>query len=160
MKILIVCSSNICRSPFAEMYLRRLVANNDVLKQKVEWVQSSAVLNKSKAIHPKAVAALREYGFDDKEILSHKPQFLYFNSRPFKEADIIIGMSRIHKFLLPIWYKKKYRNLSELAVNKYVAIADPFLSKSQEDYNACMKQIAFYVERVAEKIEKDEICVR
>ena len=51
--VLFVCSSNVCRSPYCEFMLRRMVENDDDLRGKVD-VCSSAVFNRSKSIFPKA----------------------------------------------------------------------------------------------------------
>ena len=52
MKILFVCSSNVCRSPYAEFVFRRLVAQSPVLSAAGIEVSSSAVFNKSGSIFP------------------------------------------------------------------------------------------------------------
>lgn len=154
MKILIICSSNICRSPFAEFYLRRKVNNDVILGDKIEWIKSSAVLNKSKKIHNKASLALQKEGFLLEEINTHKPSFYYSDKTAFNEADIIIGMSKIHKILLPKKYHKKYFTLSEVAVGKYIKIPDPFLAKTQDLYNSAMEPIKEYVDIYFNKLKK------
>lgn len=50
MKILFVCSSNVCRSPYAEYVFRRMVEQSPVLSAAGITVSSSAVFNKSKVI--------------------------------------------------------------------------------------------------------------
>lgn len=56
--VLFVCSSNVCRSPYCEFMLRRMVENDDDLRGKVD-VCSSAVFNRSKSIFPKALDILK-----------------------------------------------------------------------------------------------------
>ena len=58
MKILIVCSSNICRSPYCEYMLNRMRESDEGLKSKITWIQSGAVFHQCKRLHPKARAAL------------------------------------------------------------------------------------------------------
>lgn len=87
--VLFVCSSNVCRSPYCEFMLRRMVENDDDLRGKVD-VCSSAVFNRSKSIFPKAVDILKREGFDEREILAHKPSFKTDKAR-FENADVIIG---------------------------------------------------------------------
>ena len=48
MKILFVCSSNVCRSPFAEFVFRRLVQQSPILSSAGIEGGSSAVFNRSK----------------------------------------------------------------------------------------------------------------
>lgn len=102
--VLFVCSSNVCRSPYCEFMLRRMVENDDDLRGKVD-VCSSAVFNRSKNIFPKAVDILKREGFDEREILAHKPSFKTDKER-FEKADVIIGMSHTHKLLTPGKYRK------------------------------------------------------
>lgn len=115
--ILFVCSSNVCRSPYCEFMLRRMIENDDLLRGRVE-VKSSAVFNKSKRIFPKAVDILKREGFDEKEILAHKPSFKTDTER-FEKADVIIGMSKMHRLLTPRRYRDKYITLSEAATGEY-----------------------------------------
>ena len=142
--VLFVCSSNVCRSPYCEFMLRRMIDNDDELRGKVD-VCSSAVFNRSKSIFPKAVDVLKREGFDESEILAHKPSFKNDKER-FEKADVIIGMSHMHKLLTPRKYRKKYVTLSEAATGKYAPVPDPFLATSQKEYDKTMTVLKSYVE--------------
>ena len=142
--VLFVCSSNVCRSPYCEFMLRRMIDNDDELRGKVD-VCSSAVFNRSKSIFPKAVDVLKREGFDESEILAHKPSFKNDKER-FEKADVIIGMSHMHKLLTPRKYRKKYVTLSESATGKYAPVPDPFLATSQKEYDKTMTVLKSYVE--------------
>lgn len=155
MKILIVCSSNICRSPFAEFYLRRLVSADKDLSSKVEWIKSGAVFNKSKQLFDKAAVYMLGEGFPEEEIASHKPSFFWLDKQRFRDADIIICMSQFHKYLLPKKYRKKTFTLSEVAIGRYEKIPDPFLLKTQEEYNKAMEPIKNYIDLYFEKLKKE-----
>lgn len=155
MKILVICSSNTCRSPYAEFILKRLVNESDVLKSNIESVTSSAVFNQSRTMHPKTRALLLEEGFSEKELDSFKPDFILKNKKKFEEADVIIGMGLLQWFLLPIKYHKKYVNLSYAAVGKNINIPDPFYRKSMEFYKKTMDVIKTYLVVYAEKLEKE-----
>ena len=142
--VLFVCSSNGCRSPYCEFMLRRMIDNDEELRGKVD-VCSSAVFNRSKSIFPKAVDVLKREGFDESEILAHKPSFKNDKER-FEKADVIIGMSHMHKLLTPRKYRKKYVTLSEAATGKYAPVPDPFLATSQKEYDKTMAVLKSYVE--------------
>ena len=142
--VLFVCSSNVCRSPYCEFMLRRMIDNDEELRGKVD-VCSSAVFNRSKSIFPKAVDVLKREGFDESEILAHKPSFKNDKER-FEKADVIIGMSHMHKLLTPRKYRKKYVTLSEAATGKYAPVPDPFLATSQKEYDKTMTVLKSYVE--------------
>ena len=113
MKILFVCSSNVCRSPYAEFVFRRLVKSSPVLSAAGVEVSSSAVFNRSKVIFPKAAVSLKREGFSEREIAAFKPSFKCSAKEKFRDADVIIGMSKMHKWLTPAKYRKKFITLSE-----------------------------------------------
>lgn len=155
MKILFVCSSNICRSPFCEYVFGRAVKNDPVLSAKVESVRSAAVFNRSRRIHPKARLALLREGFTQSEIDAHKPAFKWGDGRLFKEADLIIGMTKANKIVMPLKYRKKFVTLSEYVDGRYTTIPDPFLMKSIDDYFAVMDQIKGFLDKLADKIRRE-----
>ena len=68
MKILFVCMSNICRSPYCEYVFRRIADNDGVLSKNITWIKSAAVFNKSFHINSKAKTALLREGFTEEEI--------------------------------------------------------------------------------------------
>ncbi len=149
--VLFVCSSNVCRSPYCEFLLRRFAENDDELKGRVS-VASSAVLNKSKKIFPKAAVILKREGFSEEEIYAHKPSFKTDKSL-FENADIIIGMSKTHGLLTPKKYRKKYVTLSEAACGKYRSVPDPFLAPTQAQYDKTMAKLKEYVSAYYEKLK-------
>lgn len=153
MKILFVCSSNVCRSPYCEFMLRRMVAGDDVLSRAGIEISSSAVLNHSKEIFPKAVVALKNEGFSEEELLRHKPSHKSNARDRFEEADIIIGMSRFHKLLTPASCRSKYITLSEVAEGKYTPIPDPWLKTSQADYDKSMAVLKKYLDEYFVKLK-------
>lgn len=153
MKILFVCSSNICRSPYCEFLFRRMAQEDEKLSLSIEKVSSAAVLNQSFFIHPKAVLALRREGFTDEEIYAHKPRFKWLAWKDFKEADLIIGMNNANRFFTPPQFKKKFKTLSEVAVGEDVFIPDPWLMKDINDYYKVMDTIKGYLIKFAENLK-------
>ncbi len=145
MNILFVCSSNVCRSPYCEYVFRRMVENDEVLKDKVV-IQSSAVLNRCKTIFPRAVVSLVNDGFDEQYVTAHKPSFKWDDMDRYKNADVIIGMSKTHKLLTPHKYQKKYMTISEAATGEYSPVPDPFLYNTQEKYDECMQVLKTYLQ--------------
>lgn len=151
MKILFVCMSNICRSPYCEYVFKRIVKNDDVLRENIQWIKSAAVFNKSYRINSKAKTALLREGFSEEEIDAHEPLFKYGKGRMyFKDADIIIGMTRSNKVFLPLRFHKKFALLSELATGKYSPIPDPVLIKNQDEYHKAMDEIKEYLYKYAD----------
>lgn len=153
MKILFVCSSNVCRSPYAEYVFRRLVAQSPILSRAGIEVSSSAVFNKSREIFPKAAVCLEKEGFAPDYVKAHKPSFKWCDMSRFRDADVIIGMSRMHGFLTPCRYRKKFVTLSEAAEGRYTPVPDPFLYKTQEKYDEVMAVIKKYLTEYAAVLE-------
>lgn len=152
MKILFICSSNICRSPYSEYVFKEIVKDYPILCDKITSIRSAAVFNKSRKLHPMAYQSLVKEGFNSDYVLSHKPAFKWGDKELFKEADIIIGMTKSHKLYLPLKYHKKFKTLSEAAVGKYIKIPDPFLKKSQSDYDKVMEIIKYYLYLFADNL--------
>ena len=149
MKILFVCSSNVCRSPYCEFHFKRYMEEYPALKNIVSECNSGAVFNRSKALHSKARKALIAEGFDNAVLDGHKPRFIKDNLTLFLESDVIIGMTRWHKWCLPKELRSKYVNLSDVAGEKYKAIPDPFLAINQTEYNKVMAVVGDYVKKYA-----------
>ncbi len=156
MKIVFVCSSNICRSPYCEIMMQRMIENDKDLASKVKKVSSAAMLNRSFKINPKAVLSLRREGFSDDVIYAHKPRFKIAAWKDLKEADLIIGMNNANKFFTPLVFKKKFRTLSEVAENKYKNIPDPWLMKDMNDYYAVMDILKDYLNKFVERIKRGD----
>lgn len=124
------------------------------LASKVESVRSAAVFNRSRRIHPKARLALLREGFTEEEIDAHRPAFKWGDGRLFKEADVIIGMTKMNKVALPLRFHKKFVTLSEYVDGSYTTIPDPFLMKSLDDYFAVMDLIKGFLVKLTDKIKK------
>lgn len=164
MNILFVCASNICRSPYAEYVFRRLVDRDEILKRNITSIRSAAVFNKSFKMPAFAVEALRKEGFTDDEIACHTPAFKWGDFVLFENADMIVGMSKIHRFFTPVKYRKKFVLLSEAAIGKSLSIPDPFLKKTQAEYDEVMEILKTFLELFAKDLserfaamEKDEL---
>lgn len=153
MKVLFICSTNICRSPYCEMYFRRLVERDSELKAIVDDVKSGAVINLGGKLDKKAYACMSRQGFPKEWLDAHRSKHIIFHPKMFREADVIIGMTRIHGWVLPPSLRKKYVNLSEAAEGVYKAIPDPFLASTQEDYDKAMDVIANYLDEYAGKLK-------
>ncbi|MDD6808127.1 MAG: hypothetical protein PUD72_06770 [Oscillospiraceae bacterium] len=155
MKVLFVCSQNMCRSPYCEYMFRKLVSESPVLNGKIE-VHSSAVMSPVKSIHENTAKALMNEGFSKEEVYAHKPGYILrkYDWNLFKEADVIIGMTKSHKALVPFFWKNKFKTLSEVAIGEYKPVSDPWLQKP-EDYAKSMLEIKAYIEQYVENLERE-----
>lgn len=154
MNILFVCASNVCRSPYCEFMFRRMVEQEPELNDKVH-VTSSAVFNQMKKMDPKTRKSLRREGFTDEELDRFTPSIWFRSIQKFKDADIIIGMTRLQKLLTPLPFQKKYVTLSEAATGTYHTIPDPYLIFDQDEYNAKMDTIKGYLEQYLNRLKQE-----
>jgi protein-tyrosine-phosphatase len=89
--ILLVCTGNVCRSPMAEGFLRRALAER--LGADGPAVSSAGTYGwEGSAATPEAVAAARERGAD---IEAHRARAL--TGEMIDHADLIVGMAREHR---------------------------------------------------------------
>lgn len=158
--ILFVCSSNVCRSPYCEYVFRRMTEEDPELASAVGSVESAAVLNHSKALHRKAYDSLLRKGFTDAELSAHRPRHIRDFPELAEKADVIIGMTKWHKWFIPEKAKYKYVNLSEAAGHGYKAVPDPFLAPDQARYDEAMSVIDEYLLEYAARIKKEAECER
>jgi protein-tyrosine phosphatase len=85
--ILFVCTGNMCRSPMAEVMLRRRLEERGIDAQ----VRSAGLTGTGSAAAEPAVQAMREFGLD---LAAHESRML---SAPMVEcSDLVIGLAREH----------------------------------------------------------------
>jgi len=136
-----------CRSPYCEYVFKRMIDGNEDIV-----VNSAATLHQASEIHDKARQALLREGFDIDYINAHQPRWIYKNMHLVKEADVIIGMVKSHRILIPLPYKKKFITLSEAVTGKYTPIKDPWLEKDMNVYFEAMDEIKEYLEAYKDKL--------
>lgn len=158
MKILFVCSQNMCRSPYCEFMFRKMINDSPVLLDKVEVTRSSAVMTPGTKIDPLTVEALVREGFDRAACEAHKPGYMFRKSdrKLFDDADVIVGMTKSHKWCIitPRW-RRKFTTISEAATGKYTPVPDPWLKRDPEKYIAEMKKIKACLEQYRDRLEKE-----
>ena len=155
MKILFVCSSNICRSPYCEFHFKRFIKEEPKLAAIVEKVDSAAVFNISFKLFPRAKKCMLNEGFSEEELDAHKPKFKWFYPKLFSEADIIIGMTKSHKYMVKRKYRNKFTTLTEAATGSYIPIPDPFIRTTQEKYDEDMRVLFDYLIQYKDKLLKE-----
>lgn len=136
---------------------KKLINESEVLKDKSIDVKSAAVFNKSKQIFPMTENILVREGFTHDEVAAFKPSYKHGDEILFEQADIIIGMTKLHKVETPKKYRAKFITLSEIAVETYIKIPDPFLAKSQSAYDETMAIIKEFLMVFVDKLEKQYI---
>jgi len=92
-RILVVCSGNICRSPYAAAYLQRRLAAMGVTGIEVHSAGTLGILSS-----PPSPETLRLAQADGLDLSSHRSQGLSFEQ--VDEADIILVMEEAHRAIL------------------------------------------------------------
>ena len=89
MKLLFVCTGNICRSPLAEGFIRYLCFKKSLDLE----CDSAAIYNYHTGSHPdpRAIQIAENYGFDISHLKARK-----INKSDFSNFDLIIGMDKNH----------------------------------------------------------------
>lgn len=89
-RIVVVCTANICRSPFAELFLRRCLHTAHVTS--VEVVSAGTAALVAAQIHPLSAAELTLRGIDS---ASFAPRQV--DRRILSESDLVLTMTRAHR---------------------------------------------------------------
>ncbi len=151
--ILVICSGNICRSPFAEGYLRFLLGQRH--RQHVQ-VQSAGTLGiVGSRASSDSMALAREAGFDLSE---HRSRAVTFDA--VDEAGIILVMEQAHRRELARLFPdaaERVHLLSEF----HPSVSDPARSPdifdpiglSVEDYRRCFALVRDCIDAFVEQSE-------
>jgi protein-tyrosine-phosphatase len=153
--VLFVCSGNICRSPFADAYLRkRLSANGRSLQHRVSSAGTLSIIG----VEPDALAvavAQRDAGLD---LRPHRSSGL--SRERVEEADVILVMEEQHRRHLGTLYPShlaRVRLLTEFAPRSSGAtrgadIADP-IGLDAGAFRACFQLIRECVDGFLDSLE-------
>jgi len=148
--VLFVCSGNICRSPIAEGFLKKML--RDRLGEASEEIQVlSAGLNVFEGYATEeAFQLMRDEGVDLSNFRSRQ-----LTLEMVEKADLILTMQRSHKlhvFALDPRARDKTFTLKEFSEEtEKPDIADPY-GRGIEAYKACVEEIKRSLNKAFEKI--------
>ncbi len=139
--ILVICSGNICRSPFGEGYLRHRLAQMSLQDVLVRSAGTLGIVGSPASADSIALAA--DEGFD---LSSHRSSAVTADG--LDEAEIVLVMERAHQEAL----RERFPNESHrvrLLSEYHASVQDPDqapdifdpIGRSSEDYRRCFQLI-------------------
>jgi tRNA threonylcarbamoyl adenosine modification protein (Sua5/YciO/YrdC/YwlC family) len=155
--VLLICTGNTCRSPMAELLMRRRLAA--VLKCKPEELEDRGVIVASAGIaaaagcppSTEAVQVMKEHGLD---LSRHEAQPL--TDSLVRHADLILTMTDGHRqAILSRWPEAAER--TQLLLQEQADVADP-IGGTIEGYRRCAEQIDAAIQHHAEVVRRDMCC--
>lgn len=153
MKIMFICTGNICRSAMAHRLLEKRL--EDLNKKDIEVYSCGIYAENGDGSTYNAIEAMKEYNVDLK---SHRATNI--RNSNIEKMDVILCMTKSHKYaviqLYPnikdkVFTLKEYVNYMENAQD--VDIPDPW-GYDAEVYRHCAEEISVCIELLLQKIYK------
>lgn len=161
-KILIVCTANICRSPTAEVILKNLVSQDGL--DELIHISSAGILGiEGEQASDFSISVAQENGLN---LESHRSQGI--SPDMMKESDIILCMTLDHaeklKYLYPdqgdkIYPLKEYLIKNELfsySIEDPIGLSIDFYRKVFYDIKIEMERIYPFIKKIAQASSKDK----
>lgn len=153
MKILFVCTGNICRSAMAHHYMQKRVKELGIQD---DYVIESAGTNAYTGDRSTdfAIEAMKKY---DTNLLNHRAT--YIEEADVEEADLVICMTEAHKRRVlnryPNVNDRVYTLKEYVGETGYIDIDDPW-GYGLDVYTACAKEIVDCVDKLIKKVSRGE----
>ena len=153
MKILFVCTGNICRSAMAHHYMQKRVNYLNIADDYIIESAGTSAYTGDRATDF-AIEVMKKYNTDLK---NHRATYL--EESDVEQADLVVCMTAAHKRRVLAKYPNldgKVYTLKEYAGEKeYMDVDDPW-GFSIDVYTSCAKEIVEFVDKLIEKISRGE----
>ena len=146
MKILFVCTGNICRSAMAQKLMEKKAKDNNI---NVEIYSAGTYAEEGDYPTEEAIEVLKEY---DVDLTGHRATSI--ENSNIEQMDVVLCSTTTHKLSL----EKMYPNMKDkiYTLNEYVGegleIKDPWGSDIAT-YRLCAAQINKYLDKLVEKLK-------
>ena len=150
MRVMFVCTGNICRSAMAEGILKKLVKENNL---NIEVCSCGVYAGDGDYASFNAIEAAKYY---DVDISNHKATNI--RNSQIEEMDIILCATNSHKNVVismypnlmnKVYTMKEYAGLDK--DGKDMDVKDPW-GYDMETYRRCIQEISLCIEKIIEKI--------
>lgn len=146
-RLIFVCLGNICRSPMAEMMMKKLVSDRGLDDQIQVLSRSTSTYDLGNSPHPGTINELKR---QQVPIFEHQAQQI--SETDFDQADLIIGMDRQN--ILDLRQMAPSRDQAKIhlayeVLNKDLEVQDPWYDhKFDRTYRQLAELLPVWLEKV------------
>jgi len=153
MKILFVCTGNICRSAMAHHYMQKKVKELNIQEDYIIESAGTSAYTGDRATDY-AIEVMKKY---DTDLVNHRST--YIEEADVNQVDLIICMTEVHKRRVlnkyPNLENKVYTLKEYIGENGYSDIDDPW-GYGIDVYSSCAKEIVNCVDKLIDKLSRGE----